>query len=169
MRLDQRVRIRLNPDIDGTSAAKKGWCDAEGESHVFPTLASYIWGAIIRMRPSLLWCDGTDSLELGVARCQWRLCSLLTVARTTPSSTLDEAALLRYLAEAPWYPYVLTPTYGVTWQAESSDPQEATATVVTPPGVRAACTFVFDKHADIVGVRAVRGMLQQDGKTFEMV
>ena len=136
---------------------------------MFPILVSYVWGAIIRMRPkNLLWCDGIDALEHGVASCQWRLCSAITVARSTPSATLNEAALLRYLAEAPWYPFVLVPgRYGVTsWVSES--PTEATATIVTPEGVRAACTFEFDKHAHIVGVRAVRGMLQPDG-TLKMV
>lgn len=167
-RLKQRVRIRLNADIDGTPAAVQGWCDAEGESYIFPTLASYVWGAIIRMRPYPLWCDGTDTLQRGVASCRWRLCSAIPVASTTPSSTLNEAALVRYLAEAVWYPFVLVPgRYGVTW-TPGDTPSEATATMVTPEGVRATCTFEFDQHADIVGVRTIRGMMQS-GSTFSMV
>lgn len=119
------------------------------------------------MRPFPLWCDGIDALEQGVASCLWRLCSWLTVARTTPSSTLDEAALLRYLAEAPWYPYVLVHgRYGVEWAAGDSA-REATATIATPQGIRASCTFTFDDK-DIVHVRATRAMLQKDG-TFVMV
>lgn len=51
---------------------------------------------------------------------------LFAVARLRGTPEMAQGELMRYLAEAPWYPSVLLPSQGVRWQAVDADHAHAT-------------------------------------------
>ena len=76
---------------------------------------AFDWDARMRMAPGLAvrvrdaYVDGEGWLRAAVL-------GLFTVAAESGTPELNEGELMRYLAEAVWYPTVLLPGQGVTWE-----------------------------------------------------
>ena len=87
----------------------------------------FVWDATIDLAP-LLPVRVLDAYQDGEGRLVARLRSTLPLAAVGPSPGLNEGELVRYLAEAVWYPTALLPGGGVTW--ESIDDSSARATLV---------------------------------------
>ena len=92
------------------------------------------WDARITMAPGMaIWVR--DSYALGAGYLRAAVSGLVTVAelRNTPESARGE--LMRYLAEAAWYPTALLPSQGVIWEGLDETSARATlcdgATTVT--------------------------------------
>lgn len=104
------------------------------------------------LTPALLW-EGEigflpgfpfrvhDAYLDGRGRLHATLGGLLDVARMEAGEALAEAELLRWLAEAVWYPQALRPRAGLQWQA--IDAQSARVEV-SVGGLRAALNMSFD-------------------------
>jgi hypothetical protein len=75
----------------------------------------------------------------------------LTVADTRGGSRIAEGELMRFLAEAAWYPTALLPSEGVTWEAVGIDSACAT---LTDGQVSVSLTFHFKKNGAIDVVHA---------------
>lgn len=76
---------------------------------------------------------------------------LFTVANQQGDKPLAEGELMRFLAEAPWYPTSLLPRFGVKWDAVD----EASARATLEDGeIRASLLFRFDKEHLITSVYA---------------
>ena len=74
----------------------------------------FLWNASIRMAPGMpalvhdAYLDGRGLLTA-------RLFGLFTVMESPDSAELAQGELLRFLAEAPWYPTALLPSQTVNW------------------------------------------------------
>ncbi|MFC1505298.1 DUF6920 family protein [Thermodesulfobacteriota bacterium] len=116
----------------------------------------------IMQRPGLVW-DGRISLATGInvfahdayvageGILHVALLGLVTLAdiRGTPEAAQGE--LMRFLAEAAWYPTALLPSQGVRWEA--IDDMSARATL-TDGSTSVSLDFQFDAEGLISGVRA---------------
>lgn len=76
---------------------------------------------------------------------------LFTLAQRRGNAELAQGELMRYLAEAPWYPTALLPSQGVRWQA--MDERTARAWLADGP-VRVSLEFGFDGDGLIGSVRS---------------
>lgn len=117
---------------------------------------------IVAQRPGFDW-DGRIALMPGVAArvhdayiageglIHASLVGCFTLADVRGVLAVAEGELMRFLAEASWYPTVLLPSQGVRWQ--SVDDRSALATV-TDDGISATLRFTFGESGLIETVRA---------------
>lgn len=100
-RIDQRGEFRLD-EGEGASA----WRPLTAVQHVAVDPPGFVWDARIEAAPGLP-VRVIDRYAGGEGRLQATLWSVLPVAEASPEPALDEAELLRYLAECVWLPTVL--------------------------------------------------------------
>ena len=80
----------------------------------------FLWNAHIRMAPGMP-ARVHDAYMNGRAVLTARLFGLITVMDSPDSPELAEGELLRFLAEAPWYPTALLPGPDVSWDSIDDD------------------------------------------------
>jgi hypothetical protein len=120
-------------------AGKRSWAPFTASQLVTVTPPGFDWDARIRMLPGLnVFVRDADRAGAGVLRAE--AAGLVTVADVPTSPDLARGELLRWLAEAPWFPSALLPSQGVRWEAVAED--RATATIADR-GVTATVEFRF--------------------------
>lgn len=97
------------------------------------------WDGRIAMAPGLL-VRVHDAYVAGEGRLLASLLGLVPIADLRGGAALAEGELMRYLAEAVWYPTALLPSQGVHW--EPLDARSAQATLADGP-VRVSLRFDF--------------------------
>lgn len=83
------------------------------------------WDARIRMAPGVT-AFVHDAYVAGEGMLHAKALSLITVADVHGTTAAAEGELLRYLAEAAWYPTALLPSQGVRWEAMDGSAARAT-------------------------------------------
>ncbi|MFC4542474.1 DUF6544 family protein [Halosolutus amylolyticus] len=152
VRLEQKGELRLGD-------ASSSWRPFTATQHVTVDPPGFYWDASIGLAPLLsvrvrdLFCDreGTASVSLF---------GVIPLDRANSSPELEEAELMRYLAEAVWYPTAFLPAAGVEW--ESIDDSTAKATV-EDGHVSASLTFSFNEDDEVTRVHADRYRRVDDG------
>ncbi|WP_423747155.1 DUF6544 family protein (plasmid) [Haladaptatus sp. SPP-AMP-3] len=151
VRLHQRGEFRLGgPD--------SAWRPLVADQYVTTRPPGFVWDANIDVLPRVparvLDCyEGGD----GVLRA-W-LVGGVPVANAGPSPEMDAGELLRYLAEAVWYPTALLPAQGVEWEA--IDGRSARATL-EHRSASASVVFHFNEHDEIERVTAERYRMEDE-------
>ncbi len=141
-RLKQHGTMRTSPD--------GSWMPFEAEQHVTVYSPAFIWKARIEAAP-LVHIVGRDSYVGGRGNMLIKILSLVTIADSR-GPEMDQGALLRYLAEAVWYPTSALNSY-IRW--ESIDSTSARATM-SYGGVTASGVFTFDEKGDLLTFEAQR-------------
>ncbi len=95
-----------------------------------------------------------DAYVAGEGLLHASLFGLVPLARLRGTPELAEGELMRFLAEAAWYPTALLPSQGVRW--EPVDERSAAATLADGD-VRVTLTFHFADDGTIASVRGIRG------------
>jgi len=80
----------------------------------------FLWDANIRMAPGMP-ARVHDAYVNGGAVLTARLFGLITVMESPDSPELAQGELIRFLAEAPWYPTAFLPGSGVSWESIDED------------------------------------------------
>ena len=141
----------------------------EGTSKWLPFTASevlrvnppeFVWRARIRMG-ALMRATVVDEYRDGIGAIDARLWGVIPLVHPAHDPRLDEGALLRYLAEAVWFPAVLLPSTQLQWQAAGA--QSAVA-LLRDGGVEARLTFHFNASGEVIHVEGLRPSLE--GRTF---
>lgn len=112
----------------------------------------FVWDARIRMAP-FLTVRVRDSYVDGAGTMHGAIAALVPVAHAAGTAELASAALLRWLAEAPWLPTALLPAAGVDWEAVDDHSARAT---VRDGEVRASMLVRFGSDGLIERVTAER-------------
>ena len=122
----------------------------------------FLWNGSVAMFPGLI-AHVHDSYIAGVGTLHAAMLGLFTVADVQGGGELARGELMRYFAEAVWYPTALLPSQGVRWQAV--DERSANATLVDGP-VQVTLLFSFDEaglittvHADARGAGVGKAMV----------
>ncbi len=118
---------------------KRRWVPFTADQFFTVTPPGFDWDARVRMLPGLN-VFVRDAFREGAGLLHAQVAGLATVADATPSPDLSKSELLRWLAEAAWFPSALLPSQGVRWQAVGDDRALAT---VEHRGVRASLEFRF--------------------------
>jgi Family of unknown function (DUF6920) len=92
-----------------------------------------------------------DAYVAGEGMLHATLLGLVTLADLRGSPEMAQGELMRYLAEAPWYPTALLPSQGVRWDAV--DERSARATLADG-GISATLLIRFDDEGLIDSVSA---------------
>ncbi len=112
--------------------------------------AGFVWDARIRMAPGIT-AFVHDAYVAGEGILHAEALGLFTVAdvRGTPAAAQGE--LLRYFAEAAWYPMALLPSQGVRWEAMDDSTARAT---LTDGVTTVSLEFRFDSEGLITSLSA---------------
>jgi len=110
------------------------------------------WDARIQMAPGLNTFVH-DAYMSGEGMLHAALFGLITVAKMRGTPEINQGELLRFFAEAAWYPTALLPSQGVRWEAIDEHSARATLT----DGATTVCAvFQFNAEGAIATFRAER-------------
>lgn len=151
VRMEQRGEFRVG---DGPDA----WKPFEATQHATVDPPGFVWDATVALRP-FLPVRVVDAYEDGVGTLEAKLCSAIPVASAGPDPAMDEGELLRYLAEAAWYPTALLDGR-VSWEA--IDDRAAGATIEDGENA-ASIEYRFDERGLVESVHAEARYRQEDG------
>ncbi len=130
--------------------AEDQWRPFVSTQHVIPRRPGFLWDARIRMAPALTVCVH-DGYVAGRGVLVAKLLGLVTVMEQPSTPELAQGELMRFLAEAAWYPTALLPRQGVRW--EPIDETQATARL-TDGETEVDLVFAFDAQGLINTVRS---------------
>jgi hypothetical protein len=151
VRLTQRGEFRLGgPDAD--------WKPLTATQHVSVDPPGFVWDAEIAVAP-VLPARVLDAYRDGEGLLRARLRGAIPVASAGPDPAMNEGELVRYLAEAVWYPTALLPAAGVEW--EPVDDESARATL-SDGDVTASVVFQFAGDGTVERVTAERYRQEDD-------
>lgn len=138
--------IRLRHDGQFKTDLKKDWMSITGEEYFLANQPGYIWIG------HTTWFSACDQYVAGRGSLTARLLGVLPVVRGSGPS-YDQGELLRWLAEAVWFPTSLLPGGRAIWAAVDAD--SATLTL-TDYGQTVSCRMDFNKRGEIVRCQAQR-------------
>jgi hypothetical protein len=101
------------------------WQRFESDQTVITHAPGFDWDGRIRIVPGLN-VHVHDAYVAGEGVLQAKLLGIFTLANMRGGQELAQGELMRYLAEAVWYPTALLPSQGVLWQAIDSNSARAT-------------------------------------------
>lgn len=110
----------------------------------------FLWNGSVAMFPGVA-AKVHDSYIAGQGRLHAAVLGLFAVADVQGGGEIARGELMRYFAEAIWYPTALLPSQGVHW--ESVDERSAKATLVDGP-INLTLLFRFDEAGLITSVHA---------------
>jgi hypothetical protein len=108
------------------------------------------WDARIQMAPGVS-AFVHDTYLLGEGSLHASLLGLFTVAKMSGAPENNQGELLRFFAEALWYPTALLPSQGVRWEAIDDNSARAT---LSDGATTASAVFQFNADGTIATFRA---------------
>lgn len=126
------------------------WRPFVAEQLVVPRRPGFLWHARMRALPGIS-VRVHDAYAAGEGVLTVSLLGALTVAEMRDRGSVAAGELLRFLAEAPWYPTALLPGPNLRWSP--GDDSSAVATL-TDGEVEVSLLFRFSRDALIESVRA---------------
>lgn len=146
------------------SATGAQWKPFSSRQRVVTRRPGFLWDAHVSLLPGLT-VRVVDSYIAGTGALRAAALGLFTVAQADGGGEMARGELMRYFAEAAWYPTALLPSQGVRWAAV--DAHSAHATMTDGP-FTLTLLFRFDEAGLIASFRAeARGALQ--GKNMVML
>ena len=139
------------------------WKPFTSTQRVITQRPGFDWDARVRMFPGVA-AHIHDAYVAGSGVLQVAIFGLIPVANLPATAELSKGELMRFLAEAVWYPTALLPSQGVVWQA--IDEKSALATI-TDGNNKVALQFGFSDSGLIDTMRAEsRGRLVNGTMTY---
>lgn len=120
------------------------------EQHVATRGPGFLWNARVGVFAGLS-VRLHDGYLAGVGRLHSMLLGFIDTARQQGEGELARAELMRFLAEAPWYPTALLPSQGVQWTAVDARRADAT---LTDGAVSVTLRFSFGDAGLVEAVRS---------------
>jgi len=127
-----------------------GWRPFEATQFFVAKPPGFVWDARIQMAP-LTTARVRDAYTAGKGSMRVKLFSLFPLVDEQDKAELDSGALMRYLAEAMWFPTALLPSQGVRWTAIDSTSARAT---LTDSHTAVSLDFHFGPNGEITGVNS---------------
>jgi hypothetical protein len=141
------------------SESSEQWQPFTSTQHVNTRRPGFVWDARIQMAPALT-VFVQDAYVAGEGILTAKLLGLLTVMEQPNTPELAQGELMRFFAEAAWYPTALLPSHTLAWQAV--DESQASATFID--GTTTVRLLVqFDEQGLISSVRSENRYRAVDG------
>ncbi len=132
------------------SETENKWSPFTATQFVTTQRLGFDWDARIQMAPGVN-AFVHDTYLLGEGSLYASLLGLFTVAKMQGAPENNQGELLRFLAEAPWYPTALLPSQGVHWDAIDDTSARAT---LTDGATTVSLVFQFNAEGTIATMRA---------------
>ena len=126
------------------------WKPFTSQQRVITQRPGFDWDARVRMLPGIPVFIH-DAYVAGNVRLQASVLGLFDMADMNDSADLKRGELMRFFAEAVWYPTALLPSQGVRWEAIDEHSAQAT---MTDGDVALTMLFRFNAEGLIDTVRA---------------
>jgi hypothetical protein len=126
------------------------WSPFTATQFVITQRLGFDWDARIQMAPGVN-AFVHDTYLLGEGSLHASLLGLFTVADVGGTPEANQGELLRFFAEAPWYPTALLPSQGVRWEAIDDTSARAT---LTDGATTVSLVFQFNAEGAIATMRA---------------
>jgi hypothetical protein len=133
-----------------TSETEAKWSPFTATQIAITQRPGFDWDARIQMAPGLN-VFVHDAYVLGEGNLHASLLGLFTVAKMHDTPELNQGELLRFFAEATWYPTALLPSQGVCWKAIDDTSARAT---LTEDATAVSLVFQFNAEGAIAKMRA---------------
>lgn len=133
-----------------TSESGERWKPFTSTQYVVTQRPGFDWDGRIAMVPGLP-VRVHDAYVAGEGILHATLLGLVTLAEMRGTPEMAQGELMRYLAEAPWYPTALLPSQGVRWEAVDESSARAT---LRDAEVAMTLLFRFDAQGLIAAVSA---------------
>jgi hypothetical protein len=149
----QPIIATASLDLAGTinlSPTGEQWKPFTSEQRVVTRRPGFLWNAKVAMLPGVA-VRVVDSYIAGEGLLRAAVLGLFTVADARGGGEMARGEMMRFFAEAAWYPTALLPSQGVRW--EPVDDASANATLVDGPIVL-TLLFRFNKAGLIDSFRA---------------
>ncbi len=147
--LIQAARVRHVGTFNLSERGEK-WVPFVSEQRVVLQRPGFVWNARMRMLP-LLAVRVHDAYADGEGLLQAALLGLFPLMQLHGTGPVAEGQLMRFFAEAAWYPTALLPSQGVSWE----DVDEHTATGTLHDGdLHLRLRFRFDADGLLARVEA---------------
>ena len=144
-----QVQVRHSGSMN-LSAKAPQWKAFTSDQQIVTRRPGFLWNARVELLPGVPVLVH-DAYIGGAGTLRAALCGLVTVANQHGGAELAKGELMRFLAEAVWYPTALLPSQGVRW--DTVDAQCARATL-SDAGVTVSLDFFFDHEGLVDSVRA---------------
>ena len=132
------------------SETENKWSPFTATQFVITQRLGFDWDARIQMAPGVN-AFVHDTYLLGEGSLHASLLGLFTVAKIPSTPEANQGELLRFFAEAPWYPTALLPSQGVRWEAINDTSARAT---LTDGATTVSVVFQFNAEGTIDRFRA---------------
>jgi hypothetical protein len=163
----QPIIAAANVELAGNfnmSTTGEQWKPFQSRQRVVTRRPGFLWDAKISLLPGLT-IRVVDSYIAGRGLVRAAILGLFTVAEVAGDGEIARGELMRFFAEAAWYPTALLPCQGVQWDA--IDDHSANATIVDGP-LTLTLLFRFNDAGQIDSFRAeARGAME--GKKMSMI
>jgi hypothetical protein len=126
------------------------WKPFTSKQRVVTRSPGFVWDGQVAMLPSLP-VRVHDAYIAGEGILHPAILGLLTLVDLLGGGDVAQGELMRFFAEAAWYPTALLPSQGVRWEAV--DEHSARATLVDGP-LSVTMTFGFDRNGLMTSGRA---------------
>lgn len=143
------VRLEHSGTFNMSETAER-WAPFTSTQRVSVRRPGFVWDAKMRLLPGLP-ARVHDAYVAGEGILHGTLLGLITLVEMRGTPEVAEGELMRFFAEAAWYPTALLPSQGVRWEAV--DDTSARATLADGP-LALTLLFRFDETGLIRSVRA---------------
>lgn len=150
---DQRIVAAVSVEHTGTfnmSESTEQWKSFTSNQRVITRRPGFHWDGRVAMMPGLYVCVH-DAYVAGEGILHAAVLGLVPVADSRGAGEIARGELMRFLAEAAWYPTALLPSQGVHWEAV--DDQSARATL-KDGDLSVTLLFRFNRDGLVDTVRA---------------
>ena len=144
------------------SATAEQWKPFTSQQRVITQRPGFDWDARVMMFPRVA-VHVHDAYIAGAGLLHGAVLGLLTVVDMADTPEMARGELMRFFAEAAWYPTALLPSQGVRWEAVDDTSAHAT---LTDGLLTLKLLFRFNADGLIDTVRAEARERVVDGKTF---
>lgn len=151
--LSQRIVAAVNLSQEGQfnfDEKSDKWNPFTATQFFITKQLGFDWDAKIQMAPGLN-AFVHDTYLLGVGNLHASFLGLFTLANMHDTPELNQGELLRFLAEAAWYPTALLPSQGVRWEAIDDTSARGTLTDGT---TTVSLVFGFNPEGTIATISA---------------
>jgi len=154
--------VRLKQVGEFRMKENQSWMPIKAEQYFTTEDPAFIWRVKFTMAP-FIWIDGRDMYYQGKGNMLIKVLSTITVADAA-GSEMDISSLIRFLAEAPWFPTALLPSDYLEWKEIDSNSARA---VIKDKGYTASGIFTFNEKGEIIKFVTNDRYMEADGKYFK--
>ena len=140
------------------------WEPFKARQRVATKRPGFVWDAAITMSPGIT-VRVVDAYVAGVGSLQPSLFGLIDVGGSQGNSDIARGELIRYFAEAVWYPTALLPSQGVQWKPV--DEHTALATLTDGP-LTVSLRLAFNADGLVESIRSDERSALIDGAMVPM-